>query len=465
MSKLLSFLGGAAKGFIEEVDKSEKYGRETAAARMKILAENYEKTREENSKLTNELKGVEQWVSTVYKDATPEQIAYLQGNPVAFQALKKLENPTKFRLNDIISIAAGNEHKAVGAERIAELPALTEKVSTALKSKGFFAREFEAAESRGISTVERQFAGATGVDAQTMAAMKPMQRPSVEGTFDMAALLEKTPSSMTEIINTNEVARFQAGQKFGKDSKEFKEADAMVKEARAEIVKAETKLEERRDRLELQRRDTKDPAAVAALTKEINGINADIKDRREATSTKSEKAGTGEGAGGMTLNKATKLMETYMNTDMVMNKGLKWRQFQEEKVVRDPATGNTITIPGKKANLTPEQEKEYIEGMSAARMQGLKDLGLVSADGKPINNDVKALMTAYGLNRPAGAPAPAQPAQAATPAPATAPAAATPSAQPAKVVSRATVQAQADKNKVTFEVAAEEARKQGYTIR
>ena len=190
MSKLLSFLGGAAKGFIEEVDKSEKYGRETAAARMKILAENYEKTREENSKLTNELKGVEQWVSTVYKDATPEQIAYLQGNPVAFQALQKLKDPTKFRLNDIISIAAGNEHKGVGAERIAELPALTEKVSTALKSKGFFAREFEAAENRGASTVERQFARATGVDVQTMEALKPMQRPTQAGTIDMAKLAE-----------------------------------------------------------------------------------------------------------------------------------------------------------------------------------------------------------------------------------------------------------------------------------
>jgi hypothetical protein len=41
-------------------------------------------------------------------------------------------------------------------------------------------------------------------------------------------------------------------------------------------------------------------------------------------------------------------------------------------------------------------------------MQGLKDLGLVTEKGQPINNEVKSLMTSYGLNRPTQIPAPAQ---------------------------------------------------------
>jgi hypothetical protein len=409
MSKLLSFLGGAAKGFIEEVDKSEKYGRETALAQMKQLAENYEKTREENTKLTNELKGVEQWTKTVYgNDATPEQIAFLQGNPVAFQALKSLDNPTKFRLNDIISIVSGNESKAVGAQRVAELPALTEKVSTALQSKGFFAREFEAAETRAASTAERQFERAYGTSAETMRAALPVQRPSVEGTFDMATILEKTPSSMDEIIKTGEVARFQAGRKFGKDSQEYKDADAMVKEAESEIVKADKKLEDRRDRLEIERNDNKgDPILVAALTKEINGINADIKARREATSTKSERAGTGGSADAITYAKAKSRLDDYSNTDLNMSRGLGWRKHVVDKVVKDPATGENITIPGKKVGLSPEEEKEFIEGMAQTRMQGLKDLGLVTEKGQPINNEVKSLMISYGLMRPTQTPSPA----------------------------------------------------------
>jgi hypothetical protein len=242
-----------------------------------------------------------------------------------------------------------------------------------------------------------------------MESIKRTARPSIEGTFDVAKTLEKTPDSAEAMVKAAEVQRQQAKEKFGKDSDQYKQADALVKSRSEEIEKTDKKLEDRRDRLEIERNDSKDdPILVAALTKEINGINADIKARREATSTKSERAGTGDSADGVTLNKATKLMETYMNTDMIMNKGLKWRQYQEPKTVKDPATGENITIPGKKANLNPEQEKEYIEGMAAARMQGLKDLGLVSEQGRPVSKDVGRLMVAYGLNRPMQTPAPAQ---------------------------------------------------------
>jgi hypothetical protein len=77
--------------------------------------------------------------------------------------------------------------------------------------------------------------------------------------------------------------------------------------------------------------------------------------------------------------------------------------------------------------LKPEEEKEFIEGMTQTRMQGLKDLGLVTEKGQPINNEVKSLMTAYGLNRPTQTPAPApaqnQQQQSASPAAANTPAA------------------------------------------
>lgn len=467
MSKLLAFLGGAAEGLTEEIGKAEKSAKEDAILRIKKLSENFEKTKEENKTLQNSLKAEEDWIKTTYSNATPEQIAFLQSSPAALQALKKMKDPTRISLSDVIAITSNNESNAVVADRITSLPEVADKVGNAIKSAmpayrsglgGFIDR---IAEGTGDTTAKR-LARATGVDIQTMEAMKPLQRPTVAGTFD-ATVLRKQPDSIEEIIKTGKVTRFQAEQKFGKDSDQFKQADAEVKAAEAQIVTVDKKLEDRRDRLELQRRDSKDPAVVAALTKEINGLNSDIKDRREATSTKREREGTGEDK--IKYANAKTRMEDYMNTDMTMNKGLGWRKYVEEKVVKDPATGNTIVIPGKKVNLTPEQEKEYIDGMTAARMQGLKDLGLVTEKGQPINNEVKSLMTAYGLNRPAGAPAPTPaPAQPATPAAAT-PAAATPTAQPTKVVSRATVQAQADKNKVPYATAAAEAEKQGYTIR
>ena len=461
MSKLLAFLGGAAKGISSEIEKAEKNAKEEAMLRIKKLSENFEKTKEENKTLQNSLKAEEDWIKTYYPNATPEQVMFLQGSPAALQGLKKMADPTKIDLSTAINIAAsGDKANSSIIEDIPAAPAVMEKVASAVKTAaaspayrsglgGMFDRIAEGAGE----TAANRYARMLGTDVQTMEAMKPLQRPSVAGTFD-ASLLRDQPGSIEEIIKTGKVARFQAEQKFGKDSDQFKQADAEVKAAEAQIVTTDKKLEDRRDRLELQRRDTKDPAVVAALTKEINGLNSDIRERREATSTKSEREGKGDDK--IKYSNAKIRMEDYMNTDMVTNKGLGWRKYVEEKVVKDPATGNTIVIPGKKVNLTPEQEKEYIEGMTAARMQGLKDLGLVTEKGQPINDEVKALMTAYGLNRPTAAPAPA-------PAPATS--AAIPTAQPTKVVSRATVQAQADKNKVTYEVAAAEARKQGYTIR
>lgn len=415
MSKLLAFLGGAAEGITSEIEKAEKSAKEEAMLRIKKLSENFEKTKEENKKLQNSLREEEDWIKTYYPNATPEQIAFLQGSPAALQGLKKMADPTKIDLSTAINIAAsGDKANSSIIQDVEAAPAVMDKVASAVKTAatspayrsglgGMFDRIGEDAGN----TAANRYARMMGTDVQTMEALKPLSRPSVEGTFD-ASLLRDQPGSVEEIAKAAKVQRFQAGQKFGKDSDQYKQADAAVKEVESELVKADTKLEDRRDRLELQRRDSQDPAVVAVLTKEINGLNADIKARREATSTKSEREGKGDDK--IKYSNAKTRMEDYMNTDMTLNKGLGWRKYVEEKVVKDPATGNTIVIPGKKVNLTPEQEKEYIEGMTAARMQGLKDLGLVTENGQPINNEVKSLMTAYGLNRPSATPAPATPA-------------------------------------------------------
>lgn len=428
MSKLLAFLGGAAEGISSEIEKAEKNAKEEAMLRIKKLSENFEKTKEENKTLQNSLKAEEDWIKTYYPNATPEQVMFLQGSPAALQGLKKLADPTKIDLSTAINIAAsGDKANSSVIQDIEAAPAVMEKVASTVKAAastpayrsglgGLFDRIGEDAGN----TAANRYARMLGTDVQTMEALKPLQRPSVEGTFD-ASLLRDQPGSVEEIAKAAKVERFQAGQKFGKDSDEYKQADAAVKEVESEIGGIDKKIEDRRDRLELLREDNKgDPTVVAALTKEIDGLNKTIKDRREATSTKSEREGKGDDK--IKYTNAKTRMEDYMNTDMTMNKGLGWRKYVEEKVVFDPATKTNITIPGKKVGLTPAQEKEYIEGMTAARMQGLKDLGLVTEKGQPINNEVKSLMTAYGLNRPAGAPAPA-------PAPATP--AAIPTAQPA----------------------------------
>ena len=426
MSAFLSFLGGASRQFVASAEQAEQDAKEMAKASFNGLYKRFEENADSNRELTNKMKAEKQYIETVWSNATPEQVNELLANPVALEAIKKTKNPSAVSLDNYIKVINGNESKAVAAERAAALPDLIERTKESLrpaKKEGYAGFMQGFGETRFDADMEK-YARGQGLTLDEMRSNAKMARPVGSATFDMG-VLQEAPGSMKEIIDAGEVSRFQAAQKFGKNSDQYKQADTLVKAAESEVVKTDKKIEDRRDRLEIERENNKnDPVIVAALTKEIDGLNKTIQARREATSTKRER----EGEGGVTLTKATKLMETYMNTDMVTNKGLGWRKFVEEKVVFDPATQKNITIPGKKVDLTPEEEKEYIDGMNAARIQGLKDLGFVTEKGQPVNNEVKSLMTAYGLNRPAQTAAPTQ-----TATPAVAPA--TP-AQPAAPVTR-----------------------------
>ncbi len=416
MSMFLSFLGGAARQLTTDIEKAEENAREDAKLGFSALTKRYEENAKANRELLNKMEQDEEWIKTNYQNATPEQVAALVSNPVALEALKKTDDPYKIDLSNYVKIAQGNESPAVAAGRIKALPVFTKQVSESMNAKmeptegksplGGFIKGF--GQSSYDTTMERM-AKSQGLSMADLQATSRMARPTTAAKFDMAATEQF--KSVEDIAKAAQLDRFQAEQKFGKDSDQYKAANAKFTAASNEIVRADKKLEDRRDRLEIQRQDSKgDPALIAALTKEIDGLNADIKARREATSTNRERAGTGEDK--ITYAKAKTRIEDYMNTDMIANKGLGWRKYVEEKVVTDPATGKTITIPGKKVGLTPEQEKEYIDGMTQARMQGLKDLGLVTEKGQAVNNEVKSLMTAYGFGRPAASaqPAPSTPA-------------------------------------------------------
>ena len=212
MSKLLAFLGGAAEGISSEIEKAEKSAKEEAMLRVKKLSESYEETRKSNRELENSLKAEKDWITATYADATPEQIAYLQSSPAALQALKKMKDPTKVSLSDVISIASGNESNAVGAERITALPEVAEKVAAAVKRQGrsgFGGVIDRIAEGAG-ETSERRFARAMGSDLETMQTTKLMQRPTQAGTFDMAKTIAPDDFSaikdqaQVELLNAQE---------------------------------------------------------------------------------------------------------------------------------------------------------------------------------------------------------------------------------------------------------------------
>jgi len=215
MSKLLSFVAGAAEGFSEMIDKSEKSAKEEAALRVRRLMENHKEVMESNLKLENELKAEEGWIKTYFSNATPEQVAYLQSNPAALQALKKMPDPTKVgELGNVIKIAAANEAASVTQDQLTALPAVANEVAARVKEKarstGFFRNLADEAGERVGITTERSLARGLGTTIEQMESIKRTARPSIEGAFDVAKTLP--PKSFTERENEVKVKALDAQQ-------------------------------------------------------------------------------------------------------------------------------------------------------------------------------------------------------------------------------------------------------------
>lgn len=241
MSRLLAFLGGAAEGVSSEIEKAEKSAREEAMLRVKKLSENYEETRKSNRELENSLKAEKDWITATYANATPEQIAYLQSSPAALQALKKMKDPTKISLSDVISIASGNESNAVAAERITAMPEVADKVAAAVKQQGRtgFGGFIESIAEGAGETAERRFARAMGTDIETLRGTKKLERPTVAGTFDMAKTI--APDDFSAIKDKAQVDLLAA-----QDSKDPQAINAATEKiARINTIESIGKLEKK----------------------------------------------------------------------------------------------------------------------------------------------------------------------------------------------------------------------------
>lgn len=391
MSKLLSFLGGAGKGFLSSVEKAEANAKEEALLRVKRLTENYEKVKEENGKLTNSLKAEESWIKTYYPDATPEQVAYLQGSPDALQALKKMKDPTKISLSEVINIKAANESNAVVMERIEDLPKVAEAVGSKIKAampayrRGIAGIYDEFGEQAG-KTAEMRYARAAGVDVQTMEALKPMQRPTQAGTIDIAKLRDQ-PGSMPDLIKSLEVERYQAKQKFGEGSEQYTKLDNQVKEAQSEIVKADTKLEQRADRLNLQLLDEQDPAKRKVLQADLKSTQQAILDHKKATALPT-KGGDGEGGGkSTTIPKLRTSVDMYVHNRMMDDKGFDWKRYVDFKQI-PLADGSVYVSPTVKVGLGIEDQRIINEKVRRLQAEALKTNGYI-VGGVPRSDAVK----------------------------------------------------------------------------
>lgn len=397
MGAFLSFVGGAAKQFVSTVEKTEEDAKEMAKSSFNGLYKRYEENAEANRELTNKMKAEKQYIETVWSGATPEQVNELLANPVALEAIKKTKNPSSISLDNYIRVIKGNESKATAAERAAALPTLVEQAKQKLQPLesekrggspiGAFFRDI--GKDRMESDMA-QFAKSQGLTLEEMRSSAKMARPVGSAEFDMG-VLQESPGSMDEIIKKGEVTRFQAGQKFGKDSDQYKQADAVVKAAEEEVVKTDKNQEARAERLMLERLDTKDPARIAEIDEALKATRASILNHKKLTSIKDPKEKEA------TYNAMKTEVNDYVNTRMRDIKGTKWRDMVDFKTYTDEATGKTITSKTTKVAMTPEQQQEMFAVERKLTAQALKENGYVLSDGTPRTPVAERLMRNFNI--------------------------------------------------------------------
>ena len=391
MSKLLAFLGGAAEGLTEEIGKAEKSAKEDAILRIKKLSENFEKTKEENKTLQNSLKAEEDWIKTTYSNATPEQIAFLQSSPAALQALKKMKDPTRISLSDVIAITSNNESNAVAAERITALPEVADKVGNAIKSampayrSGLGGVIDRIAEGTGDTTAKR-LARASGVDIQTMEALKPLQRPAVAGTFDMAALEPpKTLTEQTDQAQLDLVDALRSGDdtKIDAARKELNNFTTAKDSMTAEQTKFANKVADIKNRYMFGTPDVR-----KAAKPEYDKLMADIKAEALAKKT-GEGAGEGKIPALGTLNTFTSAAVaravTAKHGDLIKTKQL----AVVEKIGPNNEVITSIDYIGDNDTL----RRQILETQANAAKNALSLY--TDAQGKPFNRDVASVLNSF----------------------------------------------------------------------
>lgn len=225
MSAFLSFVGGASRQFVSSVEQAEIDAKEMAKNSFKNLTERYDENTKANRDLTNKMAAEKQYIETVWPNATPEQINELVANPVALEAIKKVKNPQSVSLNNYIQVIKGNESKAVGAERAAALPEITQKVKEAMQPAkggspiGRFIKDI--GQERFESDMQRQALG-SGIDLEQLRKTERANRPAGSATFDMSVLEpakkfeERTNDAqvnMLDALKSNDPTKIEAAKK------------------------------------------------------------------------------------------------------------------------------------------------------------------------------------------------------------------------------------------------------------
>lgn len=230
MGLFLSFLGGAAAGFSEEVEKSEKEAKAYAAMATKSLYEQKIENDKANAELNKAMQADRDFVLANKPDATPDQIQALLSNPEVMKKYRAYDNPTDVDLNNLIKIAKTNPSVAVAAENVESFPELQNKakevLSTIQKKRTGLGGFIDTLGERAGGTAAAQTATALGTTMEALQGSKRLARPTSDATFDMTVF--KAPETFAKVEDKAKVALLNANK--SGDPGKIAEAEANIKQ-------------------------------------------------------------------------------------------------------------------------------------------------------------------------------------------------------------------------------------------
>lgn len=440
MSLLLSFFGGAAKGFTESVEKEEERAREDAKGAITALYQNYKTVTEENRKLENTLNEDRQLFAATFGSASKDQLeAILYNRPVAEMIRKGIEsgkiNKDTFNLDQFVTVAKANPDMAAKTERtqqLIDLPETVQKIRAQYENQPGGLRGFiRSYGEREYTAAEQAFANRTGTTLEALRGVKRLTPQAPAGaTYDMSMFGEQ-PSSIEDQLKKDQVAAMQAGQRFGKESQEYKAAAEKVEDTKGYIENKDKSPQQRLDRLQIEKMDSQDPEKIKKLDAQIKLLQNTIRAEKQATSIKDPEAKQ------KSYSYMRRSVGDYVNSRMRDNQGASWNKYVEYKTTEMP-DGSIYTSKTVKQEMPLEEQQQMFDEERRLTIDAMKTNGYMTPDGKPRSETALEFINNMNLNAPA--------------------------TTTVKTVSRAKVEEQARVNNVTYEAAAAEARKRGYTI-
>lgn len=405
MGLFLSFLGGAAKGFEEQIEASEKEAKVSAVNSVKSMAERMNKVREENTKLATKLKEEKQYLLDYYPNATPEQINEILARPAVMEAIKKYKDPTAISLDSLVKVSKANESDALAAEKVAALPDIVERARAltapaTVMRRNPLGRAIDEFGASAYRTAAQQTAAALGTTMEEIVGTTPMQRPTPRGQVDMSVLAEK--KSFTQREDDAKTALLDA-QKSGDEAKVLAAQSELkaIQTVKDEMTPAQTKFANKIADIK-QRYMFGTPQERAAAKPEYDKLLSDV--RAEAAAKK-----TGEGGDKIpslgTLNaftsSAVARRVAEVHGDLIRSKQL--------AIIEKPDGSSSLEYTGD----NPELRKQINNTAYTAAQNALSLY--MTPNGEPMTRDVAAVLNTYVPQSVMKQPAPATQTPAAVP--------------------------------------------------